>query len=488
VSDLLDSPSAGGRFIRGGVVRLITFGLSLMASLVSAPLVIRHLGPKDYGYFATVTAIVFIIGGFTEGGLNTLGTREFASGREDRVRMLRNLIGLRVTATAAGIALAAVLAALVGASHVIVYGILLSGAGLIVTITGENYGIPLAAELRITATSLLALAQQLTLTVCYVVLVVVGAGTLPLLAGTVASGAVLFGGTALLVRRQVSIVPAFDRVQWGGLLRQTLPYAVATAVGIIYFREALVLMSALSNERQVSYYGAAFRIVEVLTVIPWTLVATAFPIFARAAHRDDDTRLAYGLQRMFDVALIIAAWMSASVVVGASFGIAVVAGPGFKPAVSVLQIQGLALITSFMVAVFGSLLLSLRLYRSLLTANGIAVAVATILSVALIPGLGARGAAIAPTAAEACLAVAYAWSLFRARPGLRVSLRLLPRVAFATAVGLGVAYALPISSAARLFVLGGVCFALLGALRAIPFEIINALMRREPPPEPPVIP
>jgi O-antigen/teichoic acid export membrane protein len=228
--------------------------------------------------------------------------------------------------------------------------------------------------------------------------------------------------------------------------------------------------------------------VEVLAVIPWTLVGTAFPIFARAAHKDDDARLAYGLQRMFDTALIVGVWMSASTVVGASFGIAVVAGPGFKPAIPVLQIQGLALVTSFMVALFGSLLLSMRLYRPLLKANAIAVAVATILSLSLIPSLGARGAAVAPTAAEACLAAAYAWSLFRTRPRLRVSLTLLPRVALAIAVGLALAYALPISSAARLFVFGGAYVAMLGALRAIPFEVFNALMRREPPPEPPVIP
>ena len=478
---MLDSPEAGARLIRGGIVRLVAFGVSLLASLISAPLVIRHLGPSDYGYFATVTAIVFIIGGFTEGGLNALGTREFASGRLDRGRLLRNLIGLRVTATAAGIAIAAIVAAAVGASHLIVYGVLLAGTGLIVTITGENLGIPLSAELRITAVSVLGLAQQVALTACYVALVVIGAGTLPLLASTILSGAVLLGGTAFMVRGQASIIPAFDRAEWAALLRQTLPYAVATAVGIIYFREALVLMSLLSTAREVSYYGAAFRIVEVLAVIPWTLISAAFPIFARAAYKQDDARLTYGLQRMFDVALIMGVWMAASIIVGAQFGIAVVGGPRFGPSVPVLQIQGLAVVTSFMVALFGSMLLALRLFRSLVWSNAIAVAVATVLSLALIPPFGARGAAVAPTAAEACLAIAYYVGLRRARPAVKVSLSLLPRIALATGVGLGIAYALPISSAAALFVFGAIYAGLCWLLGAIPFEVINAILRRRPP-------
>ena len=80
-------------------------------------------------------------------------------------------------------------------------------------------------------------------------------------------------GTAILVRGEVSIVPAFDLLVWSHLPLETLPFAAAAAVGIIYFREALVLMSFLSNEKETCYYSAAFKIVEVLTAVPWILAA-----------------------------------------------------------------------------------------------------------------------------------------------------------------------------------------------------------------------
>lgn len=479
-TEKLDSAEAGGRVIRGSVAQLIGYGVSLLASMASTPLVIRHLGPSEYGYFATVTAIVFIIGGFTEGGLNSLGIREFASGRPDRNRLLRNLVGLRVSGTATAVVLCAIGAALLGAREVIVYGVLLGGAGLIVTIAGENYGIPLSAELRITTVSVLSVIQQVVLALVYIGLVVAGAHVLPFLAATILSGGALLTGTAVVMRGRISVIPTFEAAQWKFLIRETLPYAVASAVGIIYFREALVLTSFLTNEHEVSYYSAAFRIVEVLTIIPYQLISLAFPIFTRAAAVDDRSRLAYAFQRMLDTSLIAGVWMAASIVVGAPVGIAVVAGRGFAPSVPVLQIQGLAVIASFLVALFGSMLLSVRLFGSLLRANALAVAVATVLSLILIPAYGARGAAVAPTAAEGCLAVAYGWSLLRARPELSLSLRLVPRIGLATGVALGLAYALPISSAVRLIVFGAVYFSCLVALRAIPFEIINALLRREP--------
>ena len=50
-------------------------------------------------------------------------------------------------------------------------------------------------------------------------------------------------------------------------------------------------MSYVSTDEETGYFSAAFRIVEVVGVIPWLLVSAGFPILARAA-RDDDERLA----------------------------------------------------------------------------------------------------------------------------------------------------------------------------------------------------
>jgi O-antigen/teichoic acid export membrane protein len=254
-------------------------------------------------------------------------------------------------------------------------------------------------------------------------------------------------------------------------------------VGVIYFREALILVSYLSTSRQAGYYAAAFRIVEVLATLPWMIISASFPIFARAA-RDDLARLRYGLQRLFEVAVLLGVWMSLCVIVGAPLGIKVVAGKSYLPSVGVLEIQGLAVITTFLVATFGFALLSLQLYRTLLWANAAAVAVATGVAVALIPGSGARGAAVAPTAAEAVLAAAYAFGLARHDKQLRVSLRVVPRIGVACAAAAGAAYTATSSSLVRLLIVTVIYFAVALLLKAVPFELWNAVLRRQPSPTP----
>jgi O-antigen/teichoic acid export membrane protein len=477
---ILDSAEAGGRFIRGGASLTVAYVVNLLLSLAAVPLVIRHLGPVDYGSFATVMAIVFIVAGFTEAGLTSLGVREYStlSAREG-TRLLRNLIGLRLAITVIGVLVTMAILTAAGSPAVVIAGLAVAGFGLMVRLVGDNYAVPLNVQLRLGWMAIIGVAYQLTLCIGYVVLVLAGASVLPLLGVVIAASAVQTLATAMLVRGEVAYLPSFDLAVWRRLVRETLPFAAAAAVGIIYFREALILMSFLSNGHQTGYYSAAFKIVEVLTTVPWVLASAGLPILTRAA-RDDAARLSYAVRRLFEVGLILGVWMSASTIVGAKLGITVVAGPKFHPAIGVLEIQALALVTSFIAAILGYALLSLRQYRQLLRANALAVLIVTVLSLVLIPTYGANGAAIAPTVAEACLGLFYAVALARSPAQLRLPLRVVPGLALGLAVSLGVAYALPISSELiRLLVLAAVYFPLLYALKLIPVEVVGALMRKE---------
>jgi O-antigen/teichoic acid export membrane protein len=478
-TDILDSGEAGGRFIRGGLGLSAAYVVNLLLSLAAVPLVIRHLGPVDYGRFATVTAIIFIVAGFTEAGLTSLGVREYSNlSAPEGVRLLRNLIGLRLTTTAVGVLVTMAVFLAVGLPAVVVLGVAVAGVGLMVRLVADNYTIPLNVGLRLGWVAVTGIGYQFTLCAGYVILVLAGAGVLPLLAVVIAASAVQLLGLAALVRHEVSAVPAFDLLVWRRLLRETLPFAAAAAVGVIYFRETLVLMSVLSGARETGFYSAAFKIVEVLTTVPWILASSGLPILARAA-RDDSERLAYAVQRLFEVGLILGVWMSASTIVGARLGIDVVAGAKFHPSIGVLEIQALAIVTSFVAAILGYALLSLRQYRQLLLANALAVTIVTVLALVLIPTYGARGAAIAPTVGEASLGLAYAVSLARSKAHLRLSLRVVPGLAVGLAASLAVSYALPVSSELiRLAALAAVYFPLLYVLKVIPVEMVDALLRR----------
>jgi O-antigen/teichoic acid export membrane protein len=477
---VLDTGAAGGKAIRGGVLRTAAYFAVMLMSVVSVPFMIRHLGVVDYGRFITVSAIIFIIGSVTEAGLTNLGVREYSVlEREARAGMMGNLAGLRLALTAAGLVVALAVTAATGADSSVVEGILLMGIGLLILLMQQTYTIPLQSELHFGWISVIEVLKQLVMTVAILALVVAGAGLLPFFAVTILSGLAGLIATLVLLRRHASLLPAGDLGAWWRLLRETLPYAVAVAVGIIYFRLAVVLMSYIASDEETGYYSAAFRIVEVAAVLPWILVSSGFPILARAA-RDDADRFSYALQRLFQVCSIIGVGIALGLGVGAQFAIDVVAGPGFDPSVPVLQILSLALVTSFLVATWSFALLSLRMYRALLASNAIAAAVAVVGTLVLVPLIDAEGAAAATVGAEAALAIAYAITLSRARPDLRPALDFVPKLGLAVGAALLVAVLVPLPSVALAALSGGVYLAVLLALRAIPPEVFSALRGRDP--------
>jgi len=252
------------------------------------------------------------------------------------------------------------------------------------------------------------------------------------------------------------------------------PFALASAVGAVYIYLAVVTMSLVSSAQQTGYFGAAFRVFVVVAAVAGLLVSTAFPLLSRAA-RDDHERLAYALQRLFEVSLIVGAGLSLMTVIGAPIAIDVIAGSGFHPAVGVLRIQGIAMFASFLLANWGFALISLRRHRALLVSNLIALVASLGLVLALAPSHGARGAAWGTVAGEAALAAGYLWALVRVNPRLRPELRVAAKVALAVAGASAVALIPGLPSVALVLAAAAAYAAIVVATRAIPQEITERL-------------
>jgi O-antigen/teichoic acid export membrane protein len=476
--DVLDSPDAGGQVVRGSTMRVVAYGGGLLVGLASTPLVVRHLGVVDYGRYATVVSLMFIVTAITEGGLAALGLREFATlDQAGRASLIRNLLGLRIVLVTLASALAVGFAVVAGYTHAMVAGVLIMSGGLMVLAYQDALSLPLKAGLRLGWVSLIDFLRQLTVAVLMVVLVVLGASLLPFYVAIPVSSAVALVVTVALVRRDVPLLPAFSLPAWARLLRQTLLYAAASALGILYFQMALILTSVVSTPRQTGLFGVSFRIVELANGIPWLVTTSAFPVIARAAHTNL-ARLRYALQRMFEVGLIAGTWFTLAIVIGAPFAIAVVAGHKFQDSVTVLRILGVIPIGTFLIATWAYALLALRAYKGILISNAIAVAAIGTLTPILASAHGAIGAAVAAAVTEYVLAACYAVALMRSRPEMRVSLAVAPRVLLAALVASAVVLVLAPPSVVGVAVASVVYAAALWLLRAVPSEVIDAFMGR----------
>jgi O-antigen/teichoic acid export membrane protein len=479
--DILASPAAGGAAIRGGALRVAGYLAGLLLTVVSAAVLFRYLGPEDAGKYVTVLAIAAIVGVVFDGGLHSLAVRETSVRRDaDRRAVIADLLGMRLVLGVAAIVLATAFAAVAGYERSLVLGTALASVGLVLWSVHLILAAPLVASLRLGWVTAIDVLRQAATAVLLLAFVWAGLGLLAFLAVPIPVTLASVVLTMFLVHRAVALAPSFRTSRWRPLLRDVAPYALATAAGLLYFRVAVVLMSLVSTERETGLYSAAFRIVEVLMIIPQLAVGALLPILARAAS-DDHDRLAYGVDRAFRAAAVFGCGLAVVLAIGAPFTIAVVAGPDFAEAADMLRIQAIGLGVALVTSVFTYALLSLRLHRELLLANAIALAVSIGLTLILGSAWGGKGAATAVVAAELCLAAGAVWLLARNSPALNPAWSFLPRVLLA---GLATAALAAIPGVPNVvIVLAGVVVyvALAVALHIIPEEVLAELGRvRQP--------
>jgi O-antigen/teichoic acid export membrane protein len=468
---LLDRPQAGGAALRGSVLRSGAYVAGLLLSLVSAPLLTRHLGIEGFGSYVTVTALVTIVAGFTEGGLNAIvlkgmSTLDPAEQRE----MMHSAIGIRIVLTSFGVALATFFAIAVGYEQAMVIGTVLAGAGLVLQLLQSLFAVTLQSRLRFGWASAVELLRQFVSVTLIIALVLAGAGLVPLLAVAIPAAAVSLAATIPLVARYVPLTPSFHPQRWWSLLRSSIPWAAISAVNIVYLRVALVLMSLTAAALQTGYFALSFRVMEVLIGIPAIILAPAFPILARSEHHDRE-RFARVSGRVFGLALLLATWIVVCVEVGAELAIHILGGAEADPATAVLRIQALSLLGNFIAVACGIPLLTMGRHRQVLAANLLALVLSGALTLALAPSLGARGGAIAIVVGEIGLGSVSALLLVRALPRASLRLGLIPIAGLAGCAAVAIGLAVPISPILGTIVASAVFLLVLRLFRSIPPEL-----------------
>jgi O-antigen/teichoic acid export membrane protein len=470
-TDALSAPDVTARTAEGAGLRLGAYVASVLLSVGSAAVLLRYLGVADYGRYVTIFALVTIVSGVTEAGTANVGVRELAvRDRAEHDGILAALQGIRLTLTAAGVALALLFLLAAGYDGEMLGGAALAGAGLLLTVFAMTLWIPLQADVRLPRVAALELLRQVLTVVVLLALVAGGASLAGLLAAQIPVAVGLI--SAGLLATHASLRAEFDRAAWRRLLAHTLPYATATAIGLVYSSSVVLAMSVVASETETGLYGAASRIFVVLAGSAGILVGSAFPLLARAG-RDDRERLRTGVQRLFDVFLAASVGLAIVTAAGAPVAIDIVAGGDYDGSDPVLRLLAAAIPASFLLVLGAFALLSLGRQKLLIAVNGSGLLVAVVLTLALTPDGGAESGAVATIVGESLIAVLTFAAL--AKAGITPRLHALPKVALAAAAAAIPALLLPALPAAVLAAAVYTAAAL--ALGLVPEELLRRLRR-----------
>jgi O-antigen/teichoic acid export membrane protein len=475
VAAILSSREAGGAATRGGAMRTGGFVVNVALGALAAAFLFRHLGTKNAGIYVTALSVAGIVAAISDLGLTTLGLRELSvRDPAGRGRLMGTILGMRIGITLLGLLGSVIFAVAVGYEPILVAGVALAGVALLVTSTQATLALSLMSRLRLGLLTGLETGRQLLITVGTIALVAIGAGVLAFIGLTIPVGLLGLGITAWLVRRDVPLLPQFDRTEWRLLAREVPAFALLGTIGAIYFRLSVIVVSLTASAVQLGYFSLSFRVLEVMILLPGVMLISVFPIFVHSALNDLD-RLAYAVSRVFIVSLIVGLWFSLALAIGAPIAVKIVGGAAFANATPVLRIQAIGLGGSFVNAVWGMTLISLRRYRQLVIVSLVSLVGGALLVVVLASADGAEGAAVGTAITEVAGAVLIPFVIARSDPQVLPSMSEVPRVALAAALAVLVLLIPNVPVLVQVLLATVVYVVVLLATHAIPAELRHEL-------------
>ena len=354
-----------------------------------------------------------------------------------------------------------------------VVGTALAGLGVLLVAVANAFLLPLVVGLRNAGIAAVEVVRQVTTLVGVAVLVLAGAQLTPFFAVQVAVGLVVLAAVPFLVGWRGLVGPRLDGEEQRLLFRTALPIAAALALGQIYFRLVIVLMSLISSPEQTGYFGGSLRAMEALIVLPVLVAGVALPLLSAAA-RDDIARLRYAIEGLGEGAVIAGVLVILVTVRAAEPVMRAIGGPEFGPAGDVLRIQVVALLFIALYQIWTVSLVALGRQRQLIFTNALGLVAVGVFAAALVPPLGAKGGAIASVLGDAVLAALIYWRLHVSAGRVTVKLGFLARVAPAALAG-GAVLLVPLPDLI-VAALSGLVFLGVGHLVGmVPLELRDAL-------------
>jgi len=186
------------------------------------------------------------------------------------------------------------------------------------------------------------------------------------------------------------------------LLKVALPFAIAAIFTRVYGYIDSVLLSILSGDKFVGWYGVAYKLTFALQFIPAAFAAAIFPAMS-SYYACSKELLARTFERSMFYLMILALPISFGVIALADQVINKIYGPAFAPSILPLQILISSLVFIFLNYPVGSLLNACDRQSRNTFNMGIAMVVNIILNITLIPGYNFVGASIASIISSALL-------------------------------------------------------------------------------------
>ncbi len=409
-------------FASEGVGGLLSFIIVLLAA--------RLLGVEQFGVFSYILAITSVCQLVADFGLTNLIVREVAKDTSKAQYIMSNVLTLAWALSAVILTLVAMIALFSLDTAQQQSAAIIMGVAVLATYHSVVYSSVCRAFEQMSYNAISFVVHKiilLTLIYLFYHWSLFGSSLLAICTAYLVANLCQYAYFYLVVRAK------FIRFGFGSdfsfawqLLKDAVPIGASMVVRRLTLQVDTLLLGVLATASAVGLFSAAYKVVQVVDMIPFAICLPLFPAMSRMANNEPDKLPAFFSLTLTGF-LIVSIPLCGYVFVSADNLVELFYGQTFASAVPALRILAFAIIGLFVNMLLSYVFMALGKQRFYLMAAVCCLAVNTVVDVLLIPHIGATGAAWGTLFGELsyfvlCIVflsrvqLAYAWLAQLARP------------------------------------------------------------------------
>jgi len=294
------------KIAQNSIIQLTGKLVSLVLGLVAVMIMTRYLGQEKFGYYYTVVAFLQFFGILVDFGLTLTTVQMISDSRWSLTRVMNSIMSFRIITATIFLGIAPILVWFFPYNNFIKWGVLITVFSffcitVIQALTGvfqqkfKMLQITIAEVVgRIVLVAGVALTAYLGKNIYWIFWVISIAAVLNLL--------IVF----FFSRKYIQWKLECDLEIWKELIIKSWPIALAISFNLIYLKMDSIILSLSRTQAEVGVYGATYRVLDILTMLPAVLLGIALPVLSKYFIDKELDKFKSLLQKIFDALIIFA--------------------------------------------------------------------------------------------------------------------------------------------------------------------------------------
>lgn len=350
------------------IIQIISKFTATALGLVVVGILTRYLGQAGFGKYTTIMAFLSLFGIMADLGLTLVTAQMVSEPGADQQKILNNLFSIRFFSALILLGIAPLVVLLFPYEANVKWGVLIGAFSFLFISLNQILVGFFQNRLRMDKVSISEVVGRLVLVLGVILVAYFSWGLLGAMVAIVIANGINFLLHFSFAQKFIKIRFRFDWSYWITILKKSWPLAATIVLNLVYLKGDILILSLIDSQKDVGLYGASYKVIDVVVMIPFIFAGILLPIITSAWANKEKERFEDIVQRGFNYMAILAL----PLVVGAQFLsqqiMEIVAGKDFFMSGEILQILVWAAFFVFLAAIFSHAIIAINKQKKVIWA------------------------------------------------------------------------------------------------------------------------